>query len=67
MALSPTFLMASRPKRMASPSTVKSTWLWRTSGPSTSMPRRRHSAMAPATFSVLSRKAERTLVMYSTG
>ena len=62
----PTFLIASRPKRIASPSTVKSSPLRCTSGGRTSMPRRRHSAIAAATLSVESRIAVSTLVMYST-
>ena len=37
-----------------------------TSGGRTSMPSRRHSAMAAATFSALSRNAVSTAVMYST-
>ena len=45
MALSPTFLTASRPNRIASPSTVNSSWLEWTSGGRTSMPSRRHSAI----------------------
>jgi len=67
IALAPTFLIASSPKRMASPSTVKWRPLRMTSGGRTSMPSRRHSATAMATFSVLSRKAVSTLAMYSTG
>ena len=62
----PTFFTASSPNRIASPSTVNSRWLAWTSGGRTSIPSRRHSAIAAATFSSLSRKAVRTLVMYST-
>ena len=66
IAPSPTFLTASRPYRIASPSTVNSTpELWM-SGGLTSMPMRRHSAIAAATRSPVSRTAVRTLVMYST-
>ena len=66
MAPWPTFLTASRPKRIASPSTVNSRWLGRTSGGRTSMPIRRHSATAAATFSSFERNAVSTAVMYST-
>ena len=62
----PTFLTARSPNRVAWPSTVNSTpELW-TSGGRTSMPIRRHSAIAAATFSSFDRKAVSTLVMYST-
>jgi hypothetical protein len=63
----PTFFTASRPYRIASPSTVNSSSLAWTSGGRTSMPSRRHSAIAAATRSSLVRKAVSTLVMYSTG
>ena len=66
MAPSPTFFTARSPKRMASPSTVKPRWLLWTSGVRTSIPRRRHSAIAAATLSALSRNADSTEVMYST-
>ena len=59
----PTFLTASRPKRTASPSTVNSRWLAWTSGGRTSMPMRRHSATAAATFSSFARNAVSTAVM----
>ena len=59
----PTFLTASSPNRIASPSTVNSRWLAWTSGGSTSMPIRRHSATAAATFSSLARNAVSTAVM----
>ena len=62
----PTFLTASSPNRIASPSTVNSTPERWTSGGRTSMPIRRHSAIAAATFSALSRNAVSTEVMYST-
>ena len=66
IAPSPTFLIASSPKRMASPSTVKWSPLAWTSGGRTSMSSRRHSAIAAATLSVESRNAVSTEVMYST-
>ena len=59
----PTFLTASSPNRIASPSTVNSRWLRWTSGGRTSIPIRRHSATAAATFSSFERKAVRTAVM----
>ena len=59
----PTFLTASRPNRMASPSTVNSRWLRWTSGGRTSIAIRRHSATAAATFSSFERKAVSTAVM----
>ena len=66
IALWPTFLTASRPNRIAGPSTVNSTPERWTSGGRTSIPIRRHSAIAAATFSSFDRKAVRTAVMYST-
>ena len=66
IALWPTFLTASRPNRIAGPSTVNSTSERWTSGSLISIPIRRHSAIAAATFSSFERKAVRTAVMYST-
>ena len=66
IAPSPTFLTASRPNRIASPSTVNPSPERWTSGGRTSIPRRRHSATAAATFSAVSRNADSTDVMYST-
>ena len=66
IAPSPTFLTARRPNRIASSSTVNprcERWM---SGVRTSIPSRRHSATAAATFSALSRNAVSTEVMYST-
>ena len=73
IAPSPTFLMAARPKRIASgapdasASTVKSACEACTSGGRTAIPSRRHSATTAATFSARSRKPLRTAVMNSTG
>ena len=66
IAPSPTFLTASSPKRIESPSTVNPSPERWTSGGRTSIPRRRHSTTAAATFSALSRNAVSTDVMYST-
>ena len=66
IAPSPTFLTASSPNRIASSSTVNPRRERWTSGVRTSIPSRRHSAMAAATFSALSRNAVSTEVMYST-
>ena len=66
IAPSPTFFTASSPNRIASPSTVNPSPDRWTSGVRTSIPSRRHSAMAAATFSALSRNADSTEVMYST-
>ena len=56
MAPWPTFLTASRPNRIASPSTVNSRWLVYDVGRPASMPIRRHSATAAATFSSFDRE-----------
>ena len=67
MKLRPTPFNATRPKRIPSPTTVKSAWDSFTSGGSRAMPMVRHSAMYSATFSVESSTEVSSAAIYSLG
>ena len=61
----PMFLMATNPKRMFSPSTVKPSKEWLMSGGRTPMPQSRHSAIYSATLSELCSTEVSRAAMYS--